>query len=260
VTPRGKFEIVAPADPDISAVAFNPQAHETFKRLFERPQLEDFASEVLRYAEYCLLFTNKSSQRITALTLVWEYPHPTLRGPAGNVSRSDSYYFGDNSAGVVPPRAQALIYPKRTIPAAALEFDNYVFMSSENRRNGLRDIDMMREAPLVRVTLDAVIFEDGRVLGSDDLGTVEFIKNRKKAANDLVTLIRRLQPAGTNVDEALERLQAQETENPREDSYGFWLRTFARLLQGSPDRDVTLLQCADLPQLPWTLDSGRNSE
>ena len=257
---HARFEIVAPADPRISAVAFDPQAHATFKRLFERPQLEPFANEVLRYAEYCLLFTNESSQRITALTLVWEYPHPTLRGPGGNVSRSDSYYFGDNSAGVVPPRSQALIYPKRTIPAAGLEFDNYVFMSSENRRNGLRDIDMMREAPLVTANLDTVIFEDGQVLGSDESRTVEFITNRKKAANNFVALIRRAQQDGINLDEELAKLQARETGNSREDSYGFWLQTFCRQLQRSPDRDISLMQYADLPQLPWISDSSRTSE
>src|SRR6185295_18678205 len=108
-------------------------------------------------------------------TLVWEYPHPTLKGPPGNVSRTDAYYFGNHPEGVVPARSEALIYPKRTIPAAALEYDNLVFMSSETRRNGLRDTDMLREAPLVTVTFDTVIFEDGRVLGDDETGTVEFI-------------------------------------------------------------------------------------
>jgi hypothetical protein len=250
LNPHGRFEIVSPTDPGLSVVAFNPQMDATFKRLFERPQLEPFATEVLLFADYCLLFTNESSQRITALTIVWEYPHPILKGPPGNVSRSDAYYFGDNSAGVVPARSQALIYPKRTIPAAVLEYDNLLFTSSENRQNGLREIDMMREAPRVSVTFDTVIFEDGRVLGEDESRTVEFITNRKKAAGEFVTHVRRAQQEGLNIDEVLQKLYA--TSGPREDSYTFWLRMFARQLQRVPaaNRDESLLQYADLPELP----------
>src|SRR5204862_2713623 len=179
------------ADAGVSAVACNPQTDATFKRLFERSQLEDFAKEVLLYLEYCLLLKNESPRHITALTLVWEYPHPTLKGPPGNVSRSDAYYFGNHPEGVVPARSEALIYPKRTIPAAALEYESLVFVSGETRRNGLSDLDMLRAVPRVAVTFDAVIFEDGRVLGDDELGTVEFITRRKKAASAFVTLIRR---------------------------------------------------------------------
>lgn len=249
VTPS-KFEIVIPADPAVSAVACNPQTHATFKRLFERTQLEDFASEVLQYLDYCVLFKNESSQHITALTLVWEYPHPTLKGPAGNVSRSDSYYFGNHPEGVVPARSAALIYPKRTIPAAALEYESLVFMSGGTSRNGLSDLDMMREAPRVAVTFDAVIFEDGRVLGDDEAGTVAFITNRKKAANDFVTLIRRAREDDADVDEVLKKLLEREGGNTTQDPYSFWLRNFARQLQLSPDREISLKQYADLPQLP----------
>ena len=258
---HSKFEIDLPPDPSISAVAFDPQTHATFKRLFERSQLEPFAKEVLLYADYCGLFKNESSRHITALTLVWEYPHPTLKGPPGNVSRSDAYYFGNHPEGVVPARSEALIYPKRTIPAAALEYDDLVFMSGETRRNGLTDLDMMREAPRVAVTFDAVIFEDGRVLGDDDLGTVEFITSRKKAANDFVMQIRSAGKTGGGVGDVLKELLARETGNSREDPYGFWLRTFASQLQRSPDRDISLTQYADLPQLPrFVLDSGPKSE
>jgi len=261
LNPAERFEIIVPADRGISAVACNPQTHATFKRLFERSQLEPFASEVLQYADYCVLFKNESSQHITALTLVWEYPHPTLKGPPGNVSRSDAYYFGNHPEGVVPARSEALFYPKRTIPAAALEYESLVFMSGEIRRNGLSDLDMMREAPRVAVTFDAVVFQDGRVLGDDEAGTVDFITSRKKAANDFVTLIRRAKQGGEDVDDVLGKLLAQETGNFREDPYGFWLRSFARQLQISPDREIGLAQYGELPKLPtFVLDSSPNSE
>jgi hypothetical protein len=259
VSLHGKFEILAPADPRISAASFDPRTNATFRPLFERPQLDAFAQEVQQYADYCVLLTNESSQRITGLTLVWEYPHPTLNGPPGNVSRSDSYYFGDNSAGILPARSQALVYPKRTMPAAVLEFDNLVYTGSEGRLNGLRDIDMMRAAPKVTVTFDAVIFEDGRVLGNDESRTVDFIKNRKKAAGDLVAQIRRAQLEGSNIEEVLQKLYARQSS--REDSYGFWLRTFARQLHRVPaaEREGSLAAYAELPELPWALDTNRSS-
>jgi hypothetical protein len=256
-----RFEIVIPADAAISAVGCNPQTHATFKRLFERSELEPFAKEVLLYADYCVLFKNDSPRHITALTLVWEYPHPTLQGPPGNVSRSDAYYFGRHPEGVIPARSEALIYPKWTIPAAALEHESFVFGSFETRRKGLSDLDMMREAPRVAVTFDAVIFEDGRVLGHDEVGTAEFITLRKKAANDFVILIRRAKQDFESIENVLEKLLARETGNSRDDPYGFWLRTFAAQLRKSPDPDISLTQYADLPQLPtFILDSGPTSE
>ena len=248
--PGSKFEILIPDDPAISAAAFNPATHPTFKRLFERPQLADFAAEAKTYSDVCLLFTNESSQRITALTLAWSHPHPTLKGPSGGVSRSDSYYFGDNTAGVIPPQSQALIHPKRTIPAGVLEFENLLFASTDGRLNGLRDIDMIRDAPLVTAKFDTVIFEDGRVLGADDSRTVEFITNRKRAANDFVALIRRANQEGVNLDEVLTRLRPSGTGGPREDPYGFWLATFARQLMRAPARDVGLIQYEHLPEPP----------
>jgi hypothetical protein len=246
-----RFEINVPNDPAISATPCDPQTDATFRRLFERPELESFASEVLPFVDYCVLFTNASSKRITALTIVWEYPHPTMQGPPGNVSRSDSYYFGDNSRGVVPSRSQALIYPKRTMPAAVLEFDNLVFSSADAQLNGIRDIDMMHAAPRVSVTLDTVIFEDGRVLGADESRTVEFITNRKKAAADFVTRIRSAQKNGLVIEEVLQKLHAQAGAS-RDDSYAFWLRTFVRQFFRVPasSRDLSLMQYEELPELP----------
>jgi hypothetical protein len=247
-----KFEILVPDDPGISAASFNPGTHPTFKLLFERPQFKEFAAEATAYSDVCVLFTNESSQRITALTLAWSYPHPTLKGPSGSVSRSDSYYFGDNSAGVIPPHSQALIHPKRTIPTAVLEYESLVYAASEGRLNGLSDLDMIRAAPLVTAKFDTVVFEDGRVLGDDESCTVGFITGRKKAAHDFVVLIQRAHQDGLNLDEVLTRLRPSGTGGPRDDPYGFWLATFARQLMRVPaaTRIDGLTPYADLPEPP----------
>jgi hypothetical protein len=246
------FGIHLPNDPAISAVAFDPLTHATFKRIFERSQLKAFAEEVVTYADYCLLLTNRSIRRITALTLVWEYAHPIVTHPPLNVRRSDSYYFGENSRGVIPAHSKALIHPKRTIPEAVLDHEgDLLFASSDGNWGGLRDIDIMRASPQVTVTFDTVIFDDGRVLGGDASRTVEFITNRKKAASEIVALIRRGQEDGSDIDGVLLKVH-EETGNAREDSYAFWLRAFARQLRRVPadDRDVSLTQYAALPDLP----------
>jgi hypothetical protein len=252
MSPGSKFEILVPDDPDLSAAPCDPEKHPTFKRLFERPQLADFAAEAKTYSDVCLLFTNASSLRITALTLAWSFPHPTLKGPSGHVSRSDSYYFGDNTAGVIPPKSQALIHPKRTIPAKVLEYENLLFASSDGRLNGLRDVDMIQAAPLITARFDTVIFEDGRVLGDDESGTVGFITSRKKAANDFVALVQRAHHDGLNLDVVLTKLRPSGTGGPRDDPYGFWLATFARQLMHVPaaSRLDRLMPYADLPEPP----------
>lgn len=258
---QGRFCINAPSDPAISAVNCDPRKDPTFRRLFEREQLKAFADEVLTYADYCVLLTNASTLRITGFTVVWEHPHPALNGPPGNVSRSDSYYFGDNSRGIIPPHSQALLYPGRTMPAEVLEYDDLVFSSSIRELNGLQDIDMMRAAPRVAVTLDAVIFEDGRVLGDDESRTVEFIVNRKRAASDFVAQVRSAQQEGVVIEDVLRKLHTQPG-NSRDDSYIFWLRTFVRQFSRVPaaDRDVSLAQYAELPELPRFHNSGTRTK
>jgi hypothetical protein len=252
MSPDPRFVINLPIDPAISATAVNPRTQATFERLFDRPQLKPFAEEVITYADYCLLLTNAASQRITGLTAIWEYPHPNQSRPSLNVRRSDSYYFGDNSKGVIPAHSEALIHPKRTIPEAVLDYEGLMFTSTDGTWNGLRDIDIMHAAPQVVVTFDTVIFEDGRVLGDDESRTVEFITNRKKAASDIVMLIRRAREDGLDIDETLMKLHEEKGGRPREDSYSFWLRTFVRQLHRVPaeDRDVSLAQYAELPELP----------
>jgi hypothetical protein len=249
-----RFEIIAPADPSISIASCDPATHPVFRQLFERPRFELFAREAATFSEYSLVLTNQSSERIMALTIIWNYPHPVLKVPSRIISRNSAYYFeGNNAAAIIPPHMQVLISPKRNISAALFEQPGgLVFISSEGRINGLRDIDRLNEAPRVTVTFDSIIFEGGRVLGPDNSRTVDFIKNRKRAATDIVTLVRRAKEDGLAIEAFLQNLDIAERGDPGDQSYDFWLQSFARMLHTGPRaaRAVTLMQLADLPEPP----------
>jgi hypothetical protein len=252
MNPAQRFEIIAPEEPAISIEHVDPRTHSTFMRLFEGPQLGPHAIKILPFADYCLVLTNRSSQRITALTVWWKYPHPTLRGPSEARNQTDAYYLGDNSNQVLLPEGQSLLYPKGAFAARWLESKSLIHFSSDSGRNGLRPIDMILAAPLVTATIDCIIFEDGRVLGSDESQTVLGIRERKRAAEDFVALVRRAVDEGMNVEEVLKGICATPAQGLARDPYNASLHRFARMLSRFPPRDPLLMiaQFANLPKLP----------
>lgn len=249
MNPDQRFEIVVPDDPAVLVEHADPRTHPVFKRLFEAPQFGLYASEVLPFANYCLVFTNRSSQRITALTVWWKYPHPTLRGPTGIFSMTDAYYLGDNSRQVLFPGEQSLLYPKGAFPARWLALEGLMYMGGDSMKNGLRPIDMILAAPLVTAAIDAVIFEDGRVLGRDESQTVNRLKERKRAAGDFVRLVRRAVDDGLDAHATLKSL-CMAQPGVKTDHYLRALRMFTTMLRSKGDPTAILPQFANLPELP----------
>jgi hypothetical protein len=253
--PDSRFEVIAPTDPSFSIALCDPATHPVFKQLFERPQFNVLAEEAATLAEYSLVLTNESSERITGLTVIWNHPHPFLqrRGPSRVIFCTDAYFLEGNSAfAVIPPQAQVLIHPRRTISSALLECENLVHFSMESGFNGLPYIDMLNQATRVTVTFDTILFEGGRVLGPDESRSVDSIKNRKRAATDLVTFVRRAKEDGLDLEDYLQSLYSSERGDGQHQSYDFWLQSFARGLHRGPRaaRAFTLMQYANLRELP----------
>lgn len=251
--PDSKLEIVAPENPNISIAGCDPSTHPLFRKLFEEPRFERIAVEVAEFSEYCLVFTNNSPTRIMALSVVWNYHDSTPESRSGTMlSRSDAYYLeGNNESAVIPPGSQVLVCPKRTVTAAFLNSGHFFVMSSESRVNGLRTIDLFRGASKVMATFDTIVFEDGRVLGPDQTHSVDSIRNRKKAATDIVTLVRRVQEDSLDVQEMLQRIVNSQGRHEY-GGYDFWLGNFARMLLHGfrAARPLNLMQFANLPELP----------
>jgi len=253
--PDSRFEVIAPTDPRFSIASYDPATHPVFNQLFERPQFNVLAEEAATLAEYSLVFTNESSERIMGLTVIWNHPHPLLRGrgPSKVILCSDAYFLeGNRALAVIPPQAQVLVHPRRAISAALLQCEHLVHMSTESRINGLPYIDMLNQATRVTVTFDTIILEGGRVLGPDESRSVDSIRNRKRAASDLVTLVRRAKEDGLDLEDYLQSLYSSERGDTQHQSYDFWLQSFARGLHRGPRaaRPFTLMQYQNLPELP----------
>jgi hypothetical protein len=250
VLPDSGFDITAPSDPAISISPCDPVTHPAFKGLFEGPQFERLAMEAQTLSSYSLVLTNQSSERIMAMTVIWDFPHPGRAGPSRIILSTDAYYLpGNNAAAVIPPQTQVLVYPRRILPATFLASEHPLIVFSTSGLNGISDVEWLLRAPRVTVTFDLIVFEGGQVLGEDKSRIIEGIRNRKQAATDFVMLVRRARAEGLNIDTVLQKLAEAQAEHQ---SHDFWLGSFARMLQCGPrwGRALTLMQFQDLPHLP----------
>jgi hypothetical protein len=174
---------------------------------------------------------------------------------------TDAYNRGNDSGQVLLPGRQSLVYPTGSFRADALDVEHPIYFGAEGGMNGLRAIDMIRAAPLVTVSIDVIIFEDGRIIGPDDSQTVNRITERKRAAEDFVALVNRAIDEGLNVEEVLNGICTTTPQNSR-DFYNSSLHRFARTLTRRPGIDprLAVAQFANLPPLPKFWRAGENPE
>ena len=205
-------------------------AEDNFARMFEIPRYQD-------YRPYALLLTNSSGKAIVALTIRWI---GTSAGKSGVFdSSSDSLLSGAPTGGSSMTMLQRPIHGQtqvqlgqsyqsangpeviangeRMLVAPGL-FARESVAKVRGNAGGSSSMPLaLQSAESVSATLDAVVLEDGEVLGPDASHTVDALLSRKAAIDGVVSAVRAAERNGQDGVEALRQLaNAQPTrdQNP----------------------------------------------
>jgi hypothetical protein len=220
-------------------------AEDNFARMFEIPRYQD-------YRPYALLLTNSSRRAIVALTIRWI---GTSAGKSGVFDSSiDSLLSG------APTGGSSMIALQRPIPGQTQVQLGQSYQSANGPEviaNGERMLvapglfasesvakvrgtaggsssmpQALQSAESVSATLDAVVLEDGEVLGPDASHTVDALLSRKAAIDGVVSAVRAAEQNGQDGVEALRQLA--NTQPTRDQSpLARQQSTIARVLMSS---------------------------
>jgi hypothetical protein len=153
------------------------------------------------------VITNRSDRHIVGIAAYW-----VLTDPSGweqrSVFLSDSFQV-PNFSPIAAPLARCMLGPDGVTPEsvilAALDHTGgWIGSASPPLPAGTK----------ARLTVDAVLFGDGEMVGPDASGLAAHIENRKPAATAVVEAVREAQAQGQSVTEALARMANLATRSP----------------------------------------------
>ena len=216
---------------DVTFDPFDPTTHLAFAELFQQPLWRT-------QQPYALILENTSPQEITALTIIWR----TTGGNNETIMYFDDSYDRSGKVALVSGNGKAVITPIGILSAELAQSQRGLFSGSIPTFQGLARVDM---------SLDTVIFADGRVIGSDESQTLSSITNRKIAAEALVASFRTAITEGQDVNTMLASVASSASSDPF-DYFGSWTERFAaRLLrENGANRLAYLTQLENLPSPP----------
>ena len=233
------LEFVAPADIGISVAIYDVGRQPALARFFE-------SAESARLAQYSIVLSNESTKHIVGVAVRWILTDHT--GQSRTTMQSfDS--FGTSVAArqpVVLAGTQLIATPNGFQHARVLSGGG--FISGGGRAAGVSSfgfgrgqlvrIDDLDRAQGVTAVVDTIIFEDGRVIGTDESHLADYINAIAAAVKSLVRNLRDAISDGRDVDELLRNIasmrRTRSAANLLEDSAGYWVMREAELLLRIP--------------------------
>jgi hypothetical protein len=210
IDPGGEHAQVCLSYPDAAA-------ENDFARLFEIPRYLD-------YKPFALLLTNNSGKAVVALTIRWT---ATAAGKSSVFDSSSSSLLSGVPGGMistmmqrpVPGQSQVrvgqsyisaspvvLAGGERMLVAPGL-FARESMVKQRGTAGGSSGIPReLQSAESISASIDAVVMEDGEVLGPDATHTVDDLVSRKAAIDDVVKAVRAAELGGQDGAELLRQL------------------------------------------------------
>lgn len=190
---------------------------------------------------YTFVVSNDSSHAILAVTVIWD-----LEDSGGKhsqiVDATDSLFLVNDP--VVGPRERLMISPAFML--AQTRATTGFSIGGPSVEQALQQYD---GSARVVARIDTIVFDDGKVIGSDASGTVESIKGRKLAADMLTAKLSSFAKDRGQFRSQLQRLSDEETVGTNVHK-NRWTRRFVRQLQRSEDCEAELNLLTKLPKLP----------
>jgi hypothetical protein len=221
---RGPLALVAPADTGISAALYDIARQPALARFFERP-------DGARLAKHSIVLTNESNSHIVGVAVRW------VATQYNGQSRTTTWSF--DSFIMNTPVPQPIIRAGTQVIATPVGFA-YVREGRVSEPGGhgqlVMKIDDLDQAQQVTVMVDTIIFEDGRVIGTDESHLIDSINAIAGAVKTLVHNLRDAMSDGRNVDDILRNIVAMKrtrsVASHLDDPGGFWMMGEASVLLG----------------------------
>jgi hypothetical protein len=188
-----KLYIKSSPSPDVTLTPFSPSLYPVFNEVFDR-----FDRGIAALAPASFVVSNGSGKAIIGIGVKWR-----LVDSAG---RESTYDEGTHSFLVMSQRPLApahgrllaaprtfvsedlLLHPEKGV-VAVLPGDAFIARFSA--------------AVTIHAEVDSIVFQDGEVVGPDDLGLVKSIRDRRDAAAEIVKQVESAQAEGKDASEAL---------------------------------------------------------
>jgi len=194
---------------------------------------------------YLAVLTNGSNQPITAIAVRWIIEDASEKSNLSTV-RTDGYgstkpfalVAGKGQLAITPTQFMAFQEPGVPAPHAIAARPDVKLMSQ------------LDTASKITISIDAVIFANGKIVGPNKSNEAEYIRDRKAAANALVARVRDAIKDRTDVSSLLKSVTPPLQLTP-DNWFLFWTGQHARRLQTSLGKLEPLLDhLANLPDPP----------
>lgn len=230
--PHPRLTITPPDTAEVSLVAYDTANHPNFTRLLQSGYGD-------RLRPFSLVLTNLSRQGIVGPTVRWNWVDQAGQKRTHNQTTDALFLYRPS---LLPTGAQMLIAPGVFLQGALAQ-SGFVGPSADRAQ---RDVEELERSTSSSVTLDTIIFEDGRVVGPDQSETVASLAARKAAADKIVQAARQAKAAGNDVSAVLADIASRRPDS-RNDHLRVWSSRIATEAQRSGDIDAFL---SDLERIP----------
>ncbi len=192
------------------------------------------------------ILTNRTATQINAVVVLWSY---TDKGGISQQMRfnCDGYITGGVPTPIVRANDSTLISPGG---CTMREYFDHMAAGKPMLGDDLylarnkSVLDLSSNLATVRLTVDSVIFEDGRIWGPDANKYYKTVSANYWATHSVVEEVSAARAAGQDVRAALEKIAA---EGPRSPAHR---RLCASTIHDSPDPEATLRFYIQQPPLP----------
>jgi hypothetical protein len=177
---------------------------------------------------FALVLTNHSSRAVVAMTIHWTF----VKDGKDSETDSSTDSLRVSSKPVVEAHGRLLITPQLFIPESLGQKGG---MGGGGGGGGGMAGPIARQSDSIRVYVDAIVFEDGEVIGPDRTALTERLKSRKAAAEEVAAAVTAARQAGKSDAEIVWDLGAVR---PSKGDPNEMLR-FGMMKQLSMSRDLT---------------------
>jgi hypothetical protein len=212
----------------VSLQIYDPVIYQNFAAFFQR------TNTALRLQPFSSVLTNVSTNAIQALTVRWAWVDASGHKQIHDYT-VDGFFINHNK--VLPAGRQLLVTPSFVLPDSLVD-SGFIGPNSDTLQ---RDADAFEHSTENSVSVDTVIFEDGRVIGPDVSRTVASIQSRTAAIKAVLDNLQAATDQGLDPSAALSAL-AQKGRGAQGDYLQTWTTRIAHLLlQHSSDPDRSAL-------------------
>lgn len=192
--------------------------------------------------QFALKLTNSTESTIAAVALRWTLT--TNDGPRVIIQRLLNLLRGVAAGGVRASWARLDLGGARLVGDVASGMSKGIrpgecvvvtpgMYYSENQGGGGSSYPVLFASSAVTARLDVVIFQDGLVVGPDELGTVDAIRTRKAAVDYVLEVVKKAEANGQDPSVAIRALSERQPAS-QQDPDGITIRILTKDLLSAP--------------------------